>query len=97
MLVAAGWARRAEAARIAHTLTNTGLWVDVEVEALWVAALAVLRPKVALWHLPEIVFVEKLAGFALFAEPSEPMLANNIDLGPIVPVRTLRSKRALPF
>lgn len=52
-------------------------FLGMGVEALVAGgAVAVLGVPPALGHAPEIVLVEELTGIALFAEPSEPVLAD---------------------
>lgn len=57
----------AEAACVIGAVHPLLLHVDVPVEALWVAALAVLGEELARGHLAEVVLVQELASRALFA------------------------------
>jgi hypothetical protein len=62
---------------IPHTLSSLGVRVDMLIYTLKIRTLAVFCEKPALWHLLQVVFVQKFAGFALFAEASEPVFAND--------------------
>jgi hypothetical protein len=42
---------------------------------LAIGAVAIAHEEVALGHLAEVVFVQELAGHALFAQPAQPVLA----------------------
>lgn len=54
---------------------------------LSIGAIPVSHKEIALGHLSQIILVQELAVFALFAEPSQPMLADKT----IKPTSRLRS------
>ena len=72
----------AEAALVVRAQGPLRVRVDVQEEAL-VAVGAVLMARVvdALWHASEVVLVQELAGFALFAEGAQPVLADKAVKG----------------
>ena len=84
MLVTTRRAVLAEAARIPRTLSHLARRIDVQVETLWVAALAILCEKPALGHFLQVVLMQELAVFALLTQPAEPVLADNRFFGPAV-------------
>jgi len=67
---------------------DLGRGVDVLEGTLLVKTRAELLEEVALGHFGHVVFVEKLAIVAFFAETAQPMLAHH---GPITPDVTIRA------
>ena len=77
MFVTAVWSVLAKPPPIPHTLSALGVRVDMLIYALKIRTLAVFCEKPALGHLLQVVFVQKLAGLALFAEAAEPVFADD--------------------
>jgi hypothetical protein len=67
----------AEAPCVPKTFFDSAVRVNVQVHALWVTAFSVLAEEPAFGHLFQVEFVQKLARFALFAQATKPMLADN--------------------
>ncbi|KAK5636863.1 hypothetical protein RRF57_012575 [Xylaria bambusicola] len=76
MSLAAIRAERAEAAVVVWARREFGQRVDVQVQTLVaVGAVPVAHEEVAFGHLAQVIFVQELASFALFAEGAQPVLA----------------------
>lgn len=65
---ATAWAQGTEALFVVWAWVRVVFWFEVQIEAfLTVWAEFMLTKEIALWHLSEIVFMEKLARIALLA------------------------------
>lgn len=68
---------RAEALVVMWAWRQLALRVDMQIQALVaVGAEAVAQEKVALGHLPQVELVQELAAFSLFAQTTQPVLAD---------------------
>lgn len=77
VFLGASWAQWTKALIVMWAGRQFALGIDVQVKAfVSVAAKAVSQEKVALGHLTQVEFVQKLAGLALLAKASQPMFAN---------------------
>lgn len=77
VLLAACRAQRAETLVVVGARRQLGLGVDVQIQTLVaVRAVAVAHEEVALRHLAQVVLVQELAALSLFAERTQPVLAD---------------------
>jgi hypothetical protein len=63
------------------TFPDFTIWINMQVHALCVRAFAIVGKEPTLWHLFQIVFVKKLAVFALFTQSTQPVLTHYRFLG----------------
>ena len=80
MLLGTRRTQRAEAAIIVvGTWRQLAARVYVQVHALvTIAAIAIAHEKIALGHLAQVVFVEKLASITFFAKAAQPVLTDEV-------------------
>jgi hypothetical protein len=77
MFLGAPGPQRAEALVIMWARRQLALGVDMQVQTLIaVGAEAVAQEEVALGHLPQVELVQKLAALSLFAQATQPVLAD---------------------
>lgn len=77
MFLGAPGPERAEALLVMWAGWQLALGVDMQIQALVaVGAEAVAQEKVALGHLPQVELVQELAALALFAQATQPVLAD---------------------
>lgn len=77
MFLGAPWPKRAEALVVMWAGRQLALRVDMQIQTLvTVGAEAVAQEKVALGHLPQVELVQELAALSLFAQATQPVLAD---------------------
>ena len=77
MLVLAIDSVSAMAACVPLALPGLAVWVHVQVETLWVRALAVLCKKPALWHPLQVILMKVFAEVTFLAEAPKPVFADD--------------------
>lgn len=77
VLVAAFWSMFAKSSRVPYALFDLTLWIYMQVNALWIAAFAVLAVEPTLGHTLQVVLVQEFTVVAFFAQTPEPVLADH--------------------
>lgn len=73
------WPLGTEPPAVVHTLRYFTLWIYMGVLAFWcLGTEPVLGEEQALWHLSQVVLVQKLTVITLLTKPTQPMLTHDL-------------------